>query len=103
MNDLYLCVNLISHVPADSSGGADNILRGELRESSFQHHEELPVHGCQPAALQTGTKQLSARVRGLAAVMRLRVSELSRTCVEFLLSAGLNRYDPTPSKDTFVS
>lgn len=42
-------------VSVDSSGGADNVLWGELCESSFQHHEKLPVHGCQPAALQTGT------------------------------------------------
>lgn len=39
----------------DSSGGANHFLRGKLCEPSLEHHEELPVHGCQPAALQTGT------------------------------------------------
>lgn len=44
----------------DSSGGADHVLRGELRQPSLQHHEELPVHGCQPAALQTGKNSCAA-------------------------------------------
>lgn len=51
---IFLISFFATNVSVYSSGGANNILWGELCESSFQHHEELPVHGCQPAALQTG-------------------------------------------------
>lgn len=43
----FFANNLCLH----SSGGANHVLRGELCEPSLEHHEKLPVHGCQPAAL----------------------------------------------------